>query len=130
LPAGWTFRIRLPVTLSASEPEPDVAIIRGDEQSYDARHPGPYDFGIVIEVADTALAFDQYDKGRIYAEASIPIYWIVNVVDRRIEVYPDPRPAATPPAYATRSDYLPGRDVPIALDGQVVASIAVADLLP
>jgi Uma2 family endonuclease len=130
LPADWTIRIQSPITLAAGEPEPDAAIVRGDETSYDLQKPQPADFGIVIEVADSSLLTDRRDKGVIYAKASIPIYWLINLVDRRVEVYSGPRPTAAPPAYATRTDYIPGQGVPIALDGQVVASIAVADLLP
>jgi hypothetical protein len=52
------------------------------------------------------------------------------VVDRLIEVYTDPDPAADPPAYRTRTDYAPGSSVPLVLDGQTVAQIPVADLLP
>src|SRR5439155_15243835 len=130
LPAGWTIRPQLPVTLSGSEPEPDLAVVRGDETSYDTRHPGPSDFGILIEVADSSLLTDRRDKGRIYARESIPVYWIVNLVDRQVEVYTDPDPAASPPAYRTRTDYRPGDAVPIALDGQPAGSIPVADLIP
>jgi Uma2 family endonuclease len=127
---GWDIRCQAPITLVSGEPEPDCAIVRGDDWTFDTRHPEPADFGIVIEVADSSLLTDRRDKGVIYARAGIPIYWIVNVGDRRVEHYSDPRPTATPPAYATRTDYLPGQDVPITLDGQVVASIAVADLVP
>ena len=130
LPTGWFLRGQLPVTLSDSEPEPDAAIVRGDVTSFDRRHPAPPDFGIVVEVADSTLVFDRRDKGRIYARAGIPVYWIVNVADRQVEVYTDPQPGASPPAYATRTDYLPGQDVPILLDGQAVSAIPAADLLP
>jgi Uma2 family endonuclease len=127
---GWEVRSQLPITLAIGEPEPDCVIVRGDDWTYSTRNPEPADFGIVIEVADSSLLTDRRDKSIIYARAGIPIYWLINLVDRRVEHYSDPRPTATPPAYATRSDYLPGQDVPITLDGQVVASIAVADLVP
>ncbi|HVK17875.1 MAG TPA: Uma2 family endonuclease, partial [Fimbriiglobus sp.] len=94
------------------------------------RHPGAGDIGIIIEVSDSTLAFDRRDKGRIYARAGIPVYWVVNVADRQVEVYTDPQPGATPPAYAARTDYPPGQNVPIVLDGQVAATISAADLLP
>jgi Uma2 family endonuclease len=69
-------------------------------------------------------------KGVAYARNGLPVYWIINLVDRQIEVYTDPDPAATPPAYQARTDYAPGQDVPILLDGQVAAVIPAADLLP
>ncbi len=130
IPAGWVARFQCAVTFTESEPEPDGAIVRGDLTTYDSRHPAPGDFGIVIEVSDSSLAFDRREKGRIYARAGIPVYWVVNVADRQVEVYTDPQPAAAPPAYAARTDYLPGQDVPIVLDGRIVAAVPAADLLP
>jgi Uma2 family endonuclease len=130
VPAGWRARVQLPITLPNSEPEPDGAIVRGDRRTYDGRKPGPADFGVVIEVADTSLRFDRVVKLSDYAGAGIPVYWVVNLIDGQIEVYTDPDPSASPPAYATRTDYRPGQDVPIVLDGVTVGSIPAADLLP
>lgn len=130
VPSGWRVRMQLPITLANSEPEPDAAIVRGDRRTYDHRNPTNSDFGIVIEVADSSLTLDRREKGRIYAEANIPIYWIININDSQIEVYTDLQPTATPPSYATRTDYLPGQSVPLLLDGISVGSIPVADLLP
>lgn len=129
-PSGWRARIQLPITLANSEPEPDGAVVRGDRRSFDHRKPKAADFGVVVEVADSSLALDRREKGRLYAEAGIPVYWIVNLIDQQVEVYTDPDPAADPPAYRARTDYAPGQSVPLVLDGQTVASIPVADLLP
>ena len=129
LPADRFLQIQGAVALGESEPEPDGAILRGDETVCDGRLPTPADICLVAEVSDSSLAFDRRDKGRIYARAGIPVYWIINVVDRQIEVYSDPQPTA-PPAYATHTNYPAGQDVPIVLDGQAVASIPAADLLP
>lgn len=130
-PTGWFLQLQGAVTLPAdNEPEPDGVILRGDETSYDARHPGPDDIGLAIEISDTSLPFDRRLKGRAYSRAGIPVYWVVNVVDRVIEVYTDPDPTATPPAYHTHTNYAPGQSVPLVLDGQAVATIPVDDLLP
>jgi hypothetical protein len=83
----------------------------------------------VAEVSDSSLAFDQIDKCRSYARANLPIYWILNLVDRQVEVYTDPRPADPVPSYATRTDYRPGDSVPLVLDGHAVAQTPVDDLL-
>jgi Uma2 family endonuclease len=130
LPTGWVCRVESAVVAVRSEPEPDLAVVRGDLRTYFTRHPGPADSGVVIEVADPTLAGDRADKGRIYAEAGLPEYWIVNLVDRQVEVYTHPQPAAAPPAYATRTDYRAGDAVPLTLDGVPVATIPVADVLP
>jgi Uma2 family endonuclease len=126
LPAGWDCRTQSAITLADSEPQPDVALVRGDERTYLTRHPGPADVGVVIEVSDSTLARDRGDKQRIYAAAGIVCYWIVNLVQGQVEVYTGP--AGT--AYALRDDYRPGDGVPLTLDGTVVASVPVADLLP
>jgi Uma2 family endonuclease len=130
LPPGWDLRIQSAVTLTESEPEPDLAVVRGDERTYLARHPGPADVGLIVEVADSSLDRGRDDRGRIYARAAIPIYWIVNLVDGRVEVYSAPSGATAAPAYAQRQDLLPGANVPFLLAGAVVASVPVVDLLP
>jgi Uma2 family endonuclease len=130
VPVGWAVRIQLPVTLARSEPEPDGAVVRGVDADYDGRQAIPSDFGIIIEVSDSSLALDRREKGRLYAEANIPVYWVINVLDRQVEVYTSPNPAANPPAYATRVDYTAGQAVPFILDGLTVAHIAVGDLIP
>jgi Uma2 family endonuclease len=130
LPAGWRLRSQSAITLATSEPEPDGAIVRGNARTYTVRHPGPADIGVVIEVADSTLDGDRLDKGRIYARDGIPCYWIINLVDRQIEVYTAPSGATATPAYAQRQDYHAGDDATLSLDGATVATIAVTDLLP
>jgi Uma2 family endonuclease len=130
LPAGWDLRVQSAITLAESEPEPDLAIVRGDENDYLARHPGPTDIGLVIEVAESTLLADRIDKGRICARAGIVCYWIVNLVDRQIEVYTGPSGPTAVPAYSQRTDYRAGDQVPLVLDGTTVALIAAQDLLP
>jgi hypothetical protein len=130
LPAGWCLRMQSAITLSGSEPEPDGAIVRGAARTYSHRHPGPADVGLVIEVAYATLAGDRVDKGPIYARAGIVCYWIINLVDRQVEVYTLPSGPSATPAYAQRQDFLAGDDVVLTLDGVAVANIPVRDLLP
>jgi Uma2 family endonuclease len=94
------------------------------------RHPGPADFGIVIEVSNTTLDSDRTDKLAIYARARLPVYWIVNLIDMQIEVYEQPSGPTVSPDYATRNTYKPGDAVPLVLDGNAVGTIPVSDLLP
>jgi hypothetical protein len=126
VPEGWYVDIQEPITTADSEPEPDFAILRGSEQSYIQRHPGPSDVCIVIEVADSTLKNDQGLKLEIYAQAAIGEYWIVNLVDRRLEVYTQPQGKT----YQTRTIYDQTMAVPVNLDGRVVGHIQVQDLLP
>ncbi|HUY91490.1 MAG TPA: Uma2 family endonuclease, partial [Pirellulales bacterium] len=90
LPADWHLRSQDPLTLAESEPEPDLAIVRGARRAYAARHPVAGEVGLVVEVADSSLEFDRSVKQRIYAAAGIPEYWIVNLDQRSIEVYREP----------------------------------------
>jgi Uma2 family endonuclease len=87
VPEGWYVEEQKPLTFADSEPEPDVAVIRGDTRQYRDRHPGPADVMLVVEVSDASLRRDRKVKKRIYARAGIPLYWIVNLVERCVEVY-------------------------------------------
>jgi Uma2 family endonuclease len=129
-PSGWFSRVQQTVVLSDSQPEPDFALVRGTPRSYLTRHPGPADVGLVVEVADSSLLRDQRDKTRIYARGAITNYWIVNLVDRRIEVYTQPSGPTAVPAYTSFQVYQPGDSVPLVLDGNTVATVAVDELLP
>ncbi|MGL6097375.1 MAG: Uma2 family endonuclease [Fimbriiglobus sp.] len=129
--AGWCLQIQGAISLPAeNEPEPDGVILRRTDADYDGRIPGPADISLVIEVSDTSRVFDRRVKGRAFSRAGIPVYWLINVVEKVIEVYTDPHPAATPPAYRTRTDFAPGQTVPLVLDGVDVGRVPVADLLP
>ena len=122
---GWDVRCQCAITLDKSEPEPDFALVRGDETAYLARHPGPADIGLVIEVSDSTLPGDRDDKGRIYASAGIPIYWIVNVRDRWVEVYSAP----SGDIYGKRVDFGVGQAIPLLLDGAMVGQIRGDEML-
>ena len=81
---------------------------------------------LLVEISESTLATDRGEKLRTYAKAAIPIYWIVNLVDRQVEVYTGPGVDD----YATRQDFLPGQQVPLVIDGQQLGQIAVDDILP
>jgi Uma2 family endonuclease len=130
LPAGWFRRDQSGMTTADSEPEPDVAIVRGNRRDYGERHPGPQDLGLVVEIADSSLALDRGLKARLYARAAIAIYWIVNLPDSQIEVYTDPTGPGPEPAYQQHRDYAATEAVPLILDGVEIGQIPVRDLLP
>jgi Uma2 family endonuclease len=100
VPVGWYLDAQEPITLGDSEPEPDVMIVRGDTRQYLHRHPGPQDLALVVEVADATLQRDQTTKKRLYAHAGIPVYWIVNLPEGKIEVCTLPSgPGPTPDVF-------------------------------
>lgn len=129
LPTGWEVRTQSAVTLTdSSEPEPDFALVRGDESVYATRHPGPADIGLLVEVSDSSLRVDRSDKGSIYAHNGVPVYWVVNVIDKVIEVYTQPTGTGPAALYATRSDFPVGAAVPVVLGGTAVGTITVAEV--
>ena len=78
--------IRIPE--SESEPEPDLIWLA--RRDFSDLHAEPHEVKLLVEVADTSLEVDRTEKLSIYAEAGIPDYWIVNLVDKQIEVCRDP----------------------------------------
>ena len=130
LSTGYHVRVKSAITTADSEPEPDVAVARGVARDYLSNHPNSGDIGLLVEIADTSLAHDRVTKGRIYARDGISEYWIVNLEAEQIEVYTNPEVLAAEPSYLLRVDFVPGDAVPLVLDGQEIARLPVADLLP
>ena len=90
LPPGWSVLAQLPIALDdESAPEPDLAVVSGGPRNYTDHPSRP---ALVVEVADSSLAFDRTHKGSLYARARLSEYWIVNLADRMLEVYRNPRP--------------------------------------
>jgi Uma2 family endonuclease len=130
LPAGWYVDSQEPITLSNSEPEPDIVVVRGDTRQYLDRHPGAEDIALIIEVSDTTLQRDRTVKKRIYARAGIAIYWIVNLVEEQVEVYSQPLVEVEQPDYSQRLDFGRSAVIPIIIEGREIGAIAVNSLLP
>jgi Uma2 family endonuclease len=130
LPRRWSLDIQEPITTADSEPEPDISVTRGDTTKLLDRHPGPDEVGLLVEVADASLERDRGWKKRIYAAAEIPVYWIVNLVERQVEVFTGPSGRGDSPDYGTIQVCRPGDHVPVVLDSTEVGRIAVNDLLP
>ena len=126
LPEKWLLQVQGPITLRPDgEPEPDFAVIRGPEELYADRHPTPKDIGLLIEIADSSLLDDRRWKARLYAAARISEYWIINLVDKQIEVHTAPRGGQ----YRKRNLYSLGQAVSLVLDGQQIAVFSVKDLI-
>jgi Uma2 family endonuclease len=127
---GWEVRTQGPVALDdESEPEPDVAVVPGSFRDYAGEHPSrPV---LVVEVSESSLSLDRHHKESLYARAQLVDYWIVNLVDRVLEVHREPGADATSPfgwRYRSVGAFEPDASVsPLAAPG---ARIRVADLLP
>ena len=154
-PDGWYVDSQEPITLDDSEPEPDIVVVRGDTRDYLDRHPGARDLSLVVEVADSTLERDRTLKQRLYGRAGIPVYWIVNLVERQLEVYSQPVELPSGPlyqrcpedavsktrasgGYRKRQDYSLSDAVEVAIalraryaiGDRTVGSLRVRDLLP
>src|SRR5213596_3176577 len=127
---GWHARTQGPIGLDDdSEPEPDIAIVPGSPEDYSRAHPSrPV---LTVEVSESSLAIDRHHKGSLYARAGLPDYWILNLVDRVLEVYREPAADSAAPFgwRYTRSEVFDAaaRVTPLAAPG---SSVSVLLLLP
>ncbi len=128
MPPDWHLRAAKPVRLPAqdSEPEPDRCVARGTIDDYAEHHPGPDDIALIVEVADSTLAEDRAYAINLYGPAGIPVYWIVDVRGRRVEVYTNPGPQG----YGPPEIFAEGQSVPVVIGGREVGRIAVEAMLP
>jgi Uma2 family endonuclease len=127
IPPGWYVRAAKPIRLptESSEPEPDRCVVRGRIRDYSARHPGPSDLALVVEVADSSLDDDRM-QADLYGRAGIPVYWIINLIDRQVEVHSKPSLSG----YQSLEVFVPPHVLPVTIDGVEVGEIPVAEILP
>ena len=125
VPDGWFVDAQEPITTADSEPEPDVMIVRGKRRDYVEGHPAPPNIALVVEVSDATLQRDQTLKLRLYAAAGIPVYWIMNLPEQRLEVYADPAEGS----FREHKVYTLADLVPLFIEGATVTSLPVKDML-
>ncbi len=122
-----------PITLPHnSEPEPDIVIARLRSDDYVNSHPAPADIILAIEVADSTIKFvgeasrneDRETKAPLYAAAGISEYWIINLIDDRLEIYRQPEGAI----YTSIEIVMPPRSINLPEFSEIVLNIG--DLFP
>ena len=125
----FDFRQQAPMTLEdGTEPEPDVLVVPGPWQNYEGHHPVPSEVSLLVEVSDATLRKDQDEKLRTYARAGIADYWIVNLVNRQLEVYRDPAPMSGGHGYKIVQTLFDGDSIaPLSAPS---GTVAVANLFP
>jgi Uma2 family endonuclease len=128
--AGHFVHCQDPVTSADSEPEPDLSLVVGKDTDYRQGNPSLDKVPLVIEVADTTLKRDRTTKKRIYAKAGVPTYWIVNLLDRHIEVYTSPLVTGSEPDYSNREVFAVGSFVNVVVAGVALGQIEVAAVFP
>lgn len=125
--ADWYIAREESVLFKGWRPLPDVAVHRGARKPrYERRLPRAADTVLIAEVCESTYHKDRKDKFRRYARAGIPVYWIVNLDRRTVEVYGQPVKSS----YRDRRVFKEGQTVPVVIDGQTVGHLAVDDLLP
>jgi len=127
---GWFVQTQSPIILDdRSEPEPDVCVVRGSPRDYVDAHPTRP--ALVVEVAQSGLRLARRRKASAYARARIADYWIINLIDRVLEVHREPaRPGPALRHWGYAAIVTLGADAMITPLAAPPAGIRVADLLP
>ncbi len=131
IPTGWVTRKEAPVSFPPDwQPEPDIAISRGPRERYGTNHPAAKDLALVGEICQSTEANDRGVKLQGYAAAKIPIYWIVDLSRRVVEVHSKPTGRGETARYRNSATFGPGEDVPVVIENAEVGKIAVDAFLP
>ena len=100
--------------MGKSKPEPGIAILRGEIEDYDKREATAADAVLIVEVSESTLEFDRAGRLSMYARGGIPIYWVLNLVDRRLEIYREPSEGT----YGVIEIFGPDDKVPLLIDNR------------
>lgn len=109
---GFYVRQAMPMRFGGSQPEPDVAVVRGKRADYRDAHPSTA--LLTVEVSHTTLTYDMTTKAELYATAAIPEYWVLDLEGKVLHVYREPQPLADAlgaTAYRVHTEHRPGESV-------------------
>lgn len=120
----------MPVTTADSEPEPDITVAHGSHASYQDRHPGAGDVGLVVDVSRSTLGTDLLLKPRVCAKAGFPEYWVVNTAERTIELLAQPGVRTKRLDYLRRRQYFADEKVLFRLAGRRLGFAEVSPICP
>jgi Uma2 family endonuclease len=113
-----------------SQPEPDVAVVRGRSRIRRTQPPSTSEAALIVEVCHHTRRADYRDKLSIYASAGVPSYWVVDLDGRKVAVYTEPTSQGPGGAFARMETYAEDASIPVVLDGSEVGRISVKDILP
>jgi Uma2 family endonuclease len=132
LPPGLDVSNGREVKFVDSVPIPDGLVLRGSVRDFAVKKAHANDIALVVEVADSPLVKDRGLMQRIYATSGIPEYWIVNLPERKLEVYRRPAPATGEQSakYENIEVFSPEQSIDVVVDGTKVGSITVSEILP
>src|SRR5579885_2622653 len=93
---GHVVRIQMALDVGQStDPVPDLAVVTGSVRDYATTQPNTA--VLVIEVSDSTLAYDRGEKANLYAAAGVADYWVLDLVNRQLLVFRDPKPDPAQP---------------------------------
>lgn len=132
LPPGCFVSMGTSMTIEErqGEPEPDAMILRGEMRDYSGRRRTPADASLVVEVSDTTYKVDRSVKWSLYAASGVPVYWIVDVSRKRLEIHSEPTGQGETAAYAKVSILGPDDEVPLVLDGREIGRFLLREIMP
>ena len=99
-----------PITLDNSEPEPDIAIVRFNDNNYANHHPYPQDIYWLVEISNSTLAKDLEEKSITYARNGITEYWVIDLPHNKLWVFTLPKQNG----YANKQEVVMGNINPVA----------------
>jgi Uma2 family endonuclease len=111
-------------------PLADGVVLHGPRETYGTRLARAEDVALLAEIADTSYPKDSGPKLRRYASFRIPVYWIIDLSRRLVEVHTQPFGKGKQAGYARCEIYQEADHVPVVLDGREFGRIVVAELLP
>lgn len=124
-PELYAVRQFCPITLQTSEPEPDIVLVPSYDLEYCRRHPSPREVSLVVEIAEASLPIDRTTKLQLYAQAAIPQYWIINLVEKFVEVYTLPSDSMHDLNYRRKRIYLRNEIIPLDLSDNATVMVPV-----
>ena len=130
LSEGWHLRIAQPLLAIDSLPEPDVAVASDTLDEATSALPRQNQVPLVIEVAEGSLAVDRRLKGRVYARAGLLNYWVLNLIDRQLEVFTNPSGPVAMPGYHEQRIYRADDKISLVIALDDLGTIRVADMIP
>lgn len=128
--ADWLVWPENPVQLSPRHaPLPDIAFVRGPLENYEQpdRHPTPLDVGLLVEVAVTSLPKDLGSRVEVFARAGIPVYWVADVLGRRIVRHREPTVVDGVGRYTDIREYQHEDEIEVVFDGRECGRIPLAE---
>lgn len=132
VPAGYFFTMGNPVVIEVlnSVPEPDAMVVRGGPRDIRGRGRTPAVTALAVEVADTSYALDRTRKSKLYAAAGIPVFWLLDLNRRRLEIFSNPTGQGDQARYDKVETFEESDEAPLVLDGQEAARFRVSEILP